>query len=133
MFQLKIYLKNNLSPGQGVKWLEIVPAQSRGKEYRVSLQEELAGIIAAEEKRLGVGSEEFLRKYNELKSQIDALEKTRLYVTAKDVAEALGVSQTKAYSIIRELNSQLKANGYIVISGKVNRKFFEEKCLYSGR
>ena len=113
--------------------MEIVPAQSRGKEYRVSLQEELAEIIAAEEKRLGVGSEEFLRKYNELKSQIDALEKTRLYVTAKDVAEALGVSQTKAYSIIRELNSQLKANGYIVISGKVNRKFFEEKSLYSGR
>lgn len=57
--------------------MEIVPAQSRGKEYRVSLQEELAEIIAAEEKRLGVGSEDFLRRYEELKNQIDALMKER--------------------------------------------------------
>lgn len=41
----------------------------------MSLQEELAEIIAAEEKRLGVGSEDFLRRYEELKNQIDALMK----------------------------------------------------------
>ena len=52
------------------------------------------------------------------------------YLTASEVAETLGVSQGKAYSVIRELNAQLKAQGYITISGKVNRTFFEEKCLY---
>lgn len=52
------------------------------------------------------------------------------YLTAREVAEILGVSQGKAYSVIRELNNQLKARGYITISGKVNRTFFEEKCLY---
>ena len=43
----------------------------------MSLQEELAEIIAAEEKRLGVGSGDFLRRYEELKNQIDALMKER--------------------------------------------------------
>lgn len=52
------------------------------------------------------------------------------YVTAKEVAEIMGVSEGKAYGVIRELNSQLKDQGYITIAGKVNRTFFEEKCLY---
>lgn len=57
---------------------------------------------------------------------------TRQYATAKEVAEALGVSEGKAYGIIRELNSQLKAAGYITVQGKVNRRYFEEKCCYGG-
>lgn len=52
------------------------------------------------------------------------------FVTAKEVAEVMGVSEGKAYAVIRELNAQLKAKGYLTISGKVSRKFFEEKCLY---
>lgn len=55
------------------------------------------------------------------------------YVTAKEVAEALGVSEGKAYGIIRELNAQLRAAGYITIAGKVNRAYFEEKCCYGSR
>lgn len=55
---------------------------------------------------------------------------TRQFVTAKEVAEIMGVSEGKAYSVIRELNAQLKAQGYITIAGKVNRTFFEEKCCY---
>ncbi len=55
---------------------------------------------------------------------------TRQFVTAKEVAEIMGVSEGKAYSVIRELNAQLNAKGYITIAGKVNRRFFEEKCLY---
>lgn len=54
------------------------------------------------------------------------------FVTAKEVAEIMGVSSGKAYAVIRELNAQLRDQGYIVISGKVNRRFFEEKCLYGG-
>lgn len=57
---------------------------------------------------------------------------TRQYATAKEVAEALGVSEGKAYGIIRELNAQLKAAGYITVQGKVNRRYFEEKCCYGG-
>lgn len=55
---------------------------------------------------------------------------TKQFVSAKEVAEVMGVSEGKAYGLIRELNSQLRAQGYITVSGKVNRKFFEERCLY---
>ncbi|MBS7008471.1 LysR family transcriptional regulator [Anaerostipes sp.] len=58
------------------------------------------------------------------------------FINAKEVAAVIGVSVSKAYGIIKELNSQLKAAGYIVIPGRVNRAYFNEKCLYgasSGR
>lgn len=56
----------------------------------------------------------------------------RQYATAKEVAETLGVSEGKAYGVIRELNAQLKELGYITVSGKVNRAYFMEKCCYGG-
>lgn len=56
----------------------------------------------------------------------------RQYYSAKEVAEAMGVSEGKAYGIIRELNSQLRAEGYITVAGRVNCRYFEEKCLYGG-
>lgn len=49
------------------------------------------------------------------------------YLTAKEVAEAIGASQGKAYSIIRELNAELKAEGYITIAGKIPVAFFRKK------
>lgn len=52
----------------------------------------------------------------------------RQFIGAKEVAEILGVSESKGYSVIRELNSELKQRGYIVVSGKVSRVFFEERC-----
>lgn len=51
-----------------------------------------------------------------------------LYYTALEVKEMLGVSRGKAYKIIREMNEQLKAMGYIVVSGKIPKKFFDEHC-----
>ena len=54
----------------------------------------------------------------------------RQFITAKEVAEVMGISEGRAYAVIRELNGQLKAAGYITISGKVNRAYFEEKCCY---
>ena len=52
----------------------------------------------------------------------------RQFIGAKEVAEIMGVSETKAYQIIRQLNADLAAQGYITISGKVSRLYFEEKC-----
>ena len=52
----------------------------------------------------------------------------RQFIGAKEVAEIMGVSETKAYQIIRQLNADLAAQGYITISGKVSRVFFEERC-----
>lgn len=55
----------------------------------------------------------------------------KLFLTAKDVSEIMSVSQSMAYRIIRTLNSELKANGYLTVCGKVSRKYFEQK-MFSG-
>ena len=48
-------------------------------------------------------------------------------LNVRDVMAALEVSVSKAYGIIKQLNSELSAKGYIVIPGKVSRAYFEEK------
>ena len=50
------------------------------------------------------------------------------YITAAEIAETLGVSLTKSYSIIRELQSR----GFITVRGNTSRAFFNEK-LYLGK
>lgn len=49
------------------------------------------------------------------------------YITAKEVAIALGISVGKAYKIIRQLNDELKKEGYITVAGKCSLQYFKEK------
>lgn len=49
------------------------------------------------------------------------------FITAKEIMSVLDVSQTKAYSIARKLNKELSDKGYMVIPGRVSRKYFEER------
>lgn len=51
-----------------------------------------------------------------------------LYYTAQEVMEILGVSRAKAYKVVKELNKELSAKGYIVTAGKIPKKYLEEKC-----
>jgi sugar-specific transcriptional regulator TrmB len=48
-------------------------------------------------------------------------------MTVENVAEALGISKSKAYQIIRALNKELQKKGYITIAGKCPTKYFSEK------
>jgi len=50
-----------------------------------------------------------------------------LFIKAEEVAKELDVSKPYAYKLIRKLNEELKNRGFITISGKVSRQFFEEK------
>lgn len=106
-------------------------------------QEELTAMVAAEAERLGVGSPEFLRRHLELMEEIERIrqreearkeEQTRQkqVLNVRDVMEALEVSESKAYGIIKKLNQELEAKGYIVVRGKISRVYFEEK-LYGIR
>lgn len=49
------------------------------------------------------------------------------YFTVNDVIEILGVSRSKAYKVIKEMNDQLAEEGYLTVAGKVPRNYFEEQ------
>ncbi|BBA50942.1 hypothetical protein FV113G1_12910 [Fusobacterium varium] len=49
------------------------------------------------------------------------------FLTAKDVSEILSISKSSAYRIIKQLNIELKKQNKIIISGKISRRYFEEK------
>lgn len=94
-------------------------------------------LVAQEEERLGVGSEDFQRRHREIMELIGEAEKyqkerrqklERQFIGAKEVAETLGVSESKAYSVIRGLNKELKEKGFITVQGRVSRVFFQERC-----
>ena len=42
------------------------------------------------------------------------------FLTAQDVMEMLGVSLSYSYKLIRRLNSELEADGFVTIKGRVS-------------
>ena len=50
-----------------------------------------------------------------------------LFIKADEVTRILGVSQSEAYRIIKRLNNEMAAKGYITVNGRVNRKYLEEQ------
>lgn len=51
----------------------------------------------------------------------------QMYLSAQEVANILGMSESYAYTVIRKMNDELKARGCITIAGKIPTKYFEEK------
>lgn len=60
------------------------------------------------------------------------MKNSQIYMRANEVAEELGISVGHAYKIIQTLNEELEKRGYIVLRGRIDRKFFHEK-LYTTR
>ena len=50
------------------------------------------------------------------------------YLSAKEVAELLGIAESTAYTVIREWNKELKREGYFTKAGSIPRAYFEKKC-----
>ena len=61
------------------------------------------------------------------------MDNNKKYLRAADVAEMMQVSIPKAYSLMRICNEELKKKGYLVVSGRVSRQYFEERTMYGGR
>ena len=53
-----------------------------------------------------------------------------MFLTVKEVAALLNISDSYAYKIMRQLNDELKQKGIITISGRVNRRYFMERLDY---
>ena len=49
------------------------------------------------------------------------------FIRAEEVAAELDVSKPYAYKLIRQLNEELKAKGFLTISGRINREYFNER------
>lgn len=49
------------------------------------------------------------------------------FLNASDVSEYMSISIPMAYKIIRRLNDELNAQGYLTVSGKISRQYFEQK------
>ena len=46
------------------------------------------------------------------------------FFTANEIMQQLQVSSSKAYSVIRKLNAELEAKGYLTVSGRISRTYF---------
>ena len=56
-----------------------------------------------------------------------------MFIRADEVAQELDVSKPRAYKLIRQLNDELKAKGFITIAGRVNRQYFNESLYGAER
>ncbi len=50
-------------------------------------------------------------------------------LTAADVASILNVPVSRGYTIIRAMNAELKSKGKLILRGRINRTYFEQKVL----
>lgn len=55
------------------------------------------------------------------------------FMTAKEVAEVLGVGKSKSYQTIRLLNQELESKGFLIIPGKIQREYFYERYGIGGK
>ena len=54
----------------------------------------------------------------------------KIYMTVQDVADTLGISKSKAYEIVRQMNQELQEKGYLTVAGRVNSKYFYKRVCY---
>lgn len=55
------------------------------------------------------------------------VKENKLFINAGELSEILGVSIGFSYKLIRELNEELSQKGFLTISGRVSRKYFEHR------
>jgi hypothetical protein len=55
----------------------------------------------------------------------------RLYYTAMEVANVIGVGRTTAYKVVKAMNTELEKKGYLVVDGKIPKEYFNSK-YYGG-
>ena len=55
------------------------------------------------------------------------------FIRAEELTEIMEISVPYAYKIIKQLNEELDAKGYITITGRVNREYFNERVYSAER
>ena len=52
---------------------------------------------------------------------------SKLFISAKEVARRAISEYSFAYRLVRKLNDELEKQGFVVVKGKISRKYFEER------
>lgn len=52
---------------------------------------------------------------------------SKLFISKKEIAWELEVSDSFAYCLVRNLNDELEKQGFVVVKGKIIRKYFEKR------
>lgn len=58
---------------------------------------------------------------------------TNTFISVAEIMAVLSVSESKAYSIVRSLNAELKQKGFMIIPGRVSRQYFNERFYGIGK
>lgn len=53
------------------------------------------------------------------------------YLNASDVQQLTGQSRASSYRIIKALNDELKEKGYMIIPGRISKKYFMERFYWA--
>ncbi|MDU2131065.1 MAG: hypothetical protein E7E74_00525 [Finegoldia magna] len=56
-----------------------------------------------------------------------------MLLNVAQVQDLLSIPQSTAYKIIRDLNAELKEQGYIVLRGRVEEKYLKERFRLDDR
>ncbi len=52
---------------------------------------------------------------------------SRATYTAQELAELLGVSESKAYQYIKQMNAELTKQGFLTVRGKIPRAYADKR------
>ena len=55
------------------------------------------------------------------------------FMRVEEVAKELDISESYAYKIMRQLNDELSAKGFITVAGRVSRQYFSERVYGAER
>ncbi len=55
------------------------------------------------------------------------MDKEKLFMSAEEIVMITGMSEAYAYKLIKQLNNELKQQGFVTIRGRISRQYFEER------
>lgn len=55
---------------------------------------------------------------------------SKQFYTAKDLAELLNVSESKAYSLIRTMNEELEKKNFLTVRGRIPVAYVKERFFF---
>jgi hypothetical protein len=63
----------------------------------------------------------------EIRKEVERMANYQYMMGAQDIAAELNCSKSHAYKLLREMNKELSAQGYITMSGRIPKAYWAKK------